>query len=247
MMYYNRSSLKPAIWLRVARPMCDGRPFASSPFSRVAGRGPSFCGFPLWWTTQIATSVVRCLTLKDSAPRYRKDPLYECGRPHDTLSYLFFTALWLRQSQSILTQAQQTNDTDTTCYKTLLTNSVTCLQVVPMSLVWRVAQPAGFGQSSLSPSHEDPNGKYRVTLFQPLRIYAGGATHFNHLKYNEVVWIGTRVSIFLMAVFCVLPGILDVLLDLRLLHKFPENRSIFFQTIYRKQQHHLPSRSAWEG
>ena len=49
---------------------------------------------------------------------------------------------------------------------------------------------------------------------------------FNHLKYNEVVWTGTQVSMFLKALFDVLPGILEVLLHLRLLHKFPENRHI---------------------
>ena len=32
MMYYNRSSLKSAIWLRIARPMCDGRLGEGGPF-----------------------------------------------------------------------------------------------------------------------------------------------------------------------------------------------------------------------
>ena len=35
---------------------------------------------------------------------------------------------------------------------------------------------------------------------------------FNHLKYHKLVWFGTRVSIFLMAVSDVLLGILEVLL-----------------------------------
>ena len=38
-----RSSLKPA------RPMCDGRPFASPLFRRLAGRGALFRGFPFRW------------------------------------------------------------------------------------------------------------------------------------------------------------------------------------------------------
>ena len=50
--------------------------------------------------------------------------------------------------------------------------------------------------------------------FQFTHIYAGGGMLSNHLKYNKVVWIGTRVSIFLMVVFDVSPGILKVLLDL---------------------------------
>ena len=122
--------------------LCDGRPFASPLFRRLAGRGPSFRGFPFRWALQFALSLDRCLTLQDAAPCYRKDSLYECGRPHDTLSCLFFTALWLRQSQSVLTQVQQTNDIDLTCYKTLPTKSVTCLQVEPMSLEWPAAPPA---------------------------------------------------------------------------------------------------------
>ena len=46
---------------------------------------------------------------------------------------------------------------------------------------------------------------------------------FNHLEYKEVIWRGTRVSIFLMAVFDVVPGILEVLVDLGLPHKFLGN------------------------
>ena len=134
MMHCNKSSLKPAIWPRIARPMCDGRPFASSPFRHLGCRDSSFRGFPFRWASQFAFSLARCLTLQDAAPCYREDSLYECGRPHDTLSCLFFTALWLGQGQSILTQVQQTNDIDMTCYKTLPTKSATCLQVGPMSL-----------------------------------------------------------------------------------------------------------------
>ena len=36
---------------------------------------------------------------------------------------------------------------------------------------------------------------------------------FNHLKFNVVAWIGTH-SMFLMEVFDVVPGVLDVLLCL---------------------------------
>ena len=50
---------------------------------------------------------------------------------------------------------------------------------------------------------------------------------FHHMKHNEVVCIGTQVSIFLMAVFHVSPGIQEGLLHLRFLHKLPgkENRT----------------------
>ena len=157
----NRSSLK------TARPMCDGRPFASPPFRCLAGRGPFFRGFPFRWALQFAFSLARCLTLQDATPCSREDLLYECGRPCDTPSCLFSTALWLRQSQSILTQGvQQTKDIDLTCYKTLPTKSVTCLQVGPMSLEWPVAPPAGSDQSSLSSSHEDLHDEHPEDVFQ---------------------------------------------------------------------------------
>ena len=108
----NGLSLKPASWLRTVRPMCDSRPFASLLFCRLAGRGPFCHGFPFRWALQFVLSLVRCLTSQDATPCCREDPLYDCGRPHDTLSYLFFTALWFRQSQSILMQVQQTNVID---------------------------------------------------------------------------------------------------------------------------------------
>ena len=42
MMSCDTSYVKQALWLRIARPMCDGRPFPSSPFRRLASRGSSF-------------------------------------------------------------------------------------------------------------------------------------------------------------------------------------------------------------
>ena len=124
----NKSSLKPA------RPLCDGRPFASPLFRRLAGRGSFFRGFPFRWALQFVVSLVHCTTFRDLAPCTRKDSLNECSRPCDALSCLFVTALWLRQSQSILLQVQQANDIAWTCFKTLPIESVTCLQVVLVSL-----------------------------------------------------------------------------------------------------------------
>ena len=100
-----------------------------------------------------------------STPCSKENRPYECGRPHDTLSCLFVTALWLRQSQSILIQVQQTNDIDWTCHKTLPTKSVTCLQMGSMSHEWPVAPIAGPGPSSPSSSHEDPNDEHPEGAF----------------------------------------------------------------------------------
>ena len=55
MMYYNRSFVKPVFLLRMARPMRDGRPFASSPFRRMESRCSSFRGFHVWWAMQYLT------------------------------------------------------------------------------------------------------------------------------------------------------------------------------------------------
>ena len=95
MMSCDMSFAKPTSWFRMVRPLCDCHSFASSPFRHLASRGSPFRGFPSWWAMQFAISLARCLTLQDSAPRYREGSQYEFGRPHDTLSCLFYTALWL--------------------------------------------------------------------------------------------------------------------------------------------------------
>ena len=69
-----------------------------------------------------------------------------------------------------------------------------------------------------------PMTNIRNALFQLTHIYVGVGMLFNHLKYDEVVWIGTRVSVFLMVVFAVLHGMLEVLLDLRFPHILPGER-----------------------
>ena len=151
MMHCDKSFCKLVIRLRIARPMCYGRPFASPLFRRLAGRGSSFRGFPFWWAMRFALSPARRLTLHDSVPRNREGSQYQCSRTHDTLYCLFCTALWLGQGQSVLKQIQQTNDIDMTCCKILPTKSVTCLQVGPVAPLGRA------DHSSLSPSREDPN------------------------------------------------------------------------------------------
>ena len=86
-------------------------PFRLPAFSPPGGSRPLFSAFSLFRFYKLL-SLARCLTLQDAAPCHRKDSLYECGLPHDTLSCLLFTALRLQQSQSILTQVQKTNDID---------------------------------------------------------------------------------------------------------------------------------------
>ena len=133
--------------------MCDGRPVASSPFRRLASRGSPFRGFPAWWPSQIAICLARCLTIHDSGPRYSESIQPQC---HDTSSCYFYTALWLGQCQSILTQTQHLDELDMVCCRISLFSS----QVGPTSFEWPVAPAGGFYQSSLSPSREDLNDEH---------------------------------------------------------------------------------------
>ena len=106
-------------------------------FRRLAGRGSFFSAVSLSdGLDNLRSLLSRCSTLQDAALFSRKDPLYECGRPQDTKSYLFLL-LMVSQSQSTVTQdVQQTKDIDLSCYKTLPTKSVSCQQVEPMLLEW---------------------------------------------------------------------------------------------------------------
>ena len=72
-------------------------------------------------------------------------------RASSLLSSGFSGAIYMVQ------EIQLAKDIDLTCRKTLPTKAITCLQVGPMSLEWPIALPAESDQSSLSPSHEDPN------------------------------------------------------------------------------------------
>ena len=156
----NGSSLKPA------RPMCDGRPFASPLFRRVAGRGALLRDFPSRWVLHLALSLTRSITVHAATRYSREDPLPECSRPYDNLSCLCFTALWLQQSQATLVQENQpAKDIDLTCFKTFSIKATTCLQVGPMSLDWPVDPITRFDQSRPSSSPEDPNDEQQRGAF----------------------------------------------------------------------------------
>ena len=147
----NESSLKPA------RPMCDAGPFASPLFRRLASRGALFRGFPFRWVLHFVLSLTRSVIVHDATLSSKEDPLCECARPCDALSCLFFTALWLQRSQSILVQeTQPAKDIDLTCFKSCPIKATTCLQVGPMSLDWPVDPIARFDQSRPSSSPEHP-------------------------------------------------------------------------------------------
>ena len=90
-----RFSLEPA------RPGCEGRPFASPLFRRMAGRGAFFRGFPVRWGLHIALSLIRSVSLHVIEACSEENLPDECNRPCGDATSLFFTALWQQQSRSI--------------------------------------------------------------------------------------------------------------------------------------------------
>ena len=67
---------------------------------------------------------------------------------------------------------------------------------------------------------------------------------FNHLKH-KVVWIGTRVSIFLRTVADVSRGILGALVDRFLHHQTAGSFTSILQATGKQQSHFTP-RSEWK-
>ena len=108
-----------------------------------------FRGFPFRWGLHLECNHACCYAL-----------LY--GGPCDNTSCLFFTALWLQHSLSILVQEiQPAKNFNLTCFKTLPIKATTCLQVLSMYLDWPVDPFAGSDQSRPSSSHEDPNDEHQ--------------------------------------------------------------------------------------
>ena len=90
----NLSSLKPT------RSMCDGRPFASPLFRRLAGRGAFFCGFLFRWILHFVFHLIRGVALHESSSCSKGDSLVDCGRPCDPLCFHCFVAAklyWCRK------------------------------------------------------------------------------------------------------------------------------------------------------
>ena len=112
MLCYNKLFVKQALRLSFARPMCDGRPFASSPFRRLASQG-------LFFSLRHSDSVAL--------------------RPYDTLTCYFHSAIWHGKSQSILTQTQRSSELNMVCHRVTPFCPSTCLPVGPVSLGWPLA------------------------------------------------------------------------------------------------------------
>ena len=109
------------------------RLFASSPFRRLAGRGALVRSFPFSMVLHVLLSLTRSVIVCGAAYCSVEVLFFECGRPCDALSCLFFSDLRLQQSQSLLVQEiQSSKDIDLTCFKTFPINVATCIQVGSM-------------------------------------------------------------------------------------------------------------------
>ena len=89
-----KSLVKQALRPRIARPMGDGRAFASSPFCRMASRGLFFlCGALLLWPLQVAIYFCKRQIPNDHVPHYLETNQIQCNCPYDTATYSFHTAI----------------------------------------------------------------------------------------------------------------------------------------------------------
>ena len=88
MMCYNNLLVMHAIRLRITRPMCDGRSFASSPVRRLEGRGLFLlCGFPLCWLLHVAFLSWYTSTLHEHVPFCCEVNQTQCSRPYGSATY----------------------------------------------------------------------------------------------------------------------------------------------------------------
>ena len=135
---------------------------------------------------------------------------------------LFFTALWLQRSQSILVQEiRPAKDIDLTCFKTFPIKATTCLHVGPMSWTGRWIRLQDSINPDLPPPRNNPMTNNNEALFQLPHAPVEGKVLFNHLKYYKVLQVGIHVAISLMEVCDVLLGTPGVSLD----RFFPRRRT----------------------
>ena len=215
----NGFSLKPT------RPMCDGRPFASSPFCSLASRGAFFCGFLLRWVLHLLLSLSRSFILHDAASCSREGSLYECECTGEALSCLFFSALWLQSIQSIVVQeAQSAKDIDLTCFQTFPIKTATCLQVGPVSFDWPVDPFAKYDFQDLRLLLMFPATNNNEAIFQLPNVPVGDRMLSKHYRrYYSILQDGMDVAPSFPKVCDVSPGTPGVSLD----RSFPSRRTEF--------------------
>ena len=226
--------------------MCDGRPLASPLFRRLAGRGALFSRFPFRCVLHFVFFLIRGVALHESPSCSGEDSLDEYGRPCDPLSFLLFSALWLRCNQSLLVQeTQSAKDLDLTCSTTLLFRDATCLQVGPMSLVWPVNPFGRFDASRPSLLPDVPQRRTTTPCFSsfyslPLETGCSSYTTADITTYYRVGWMWPLPFRRLAVYYLEHRGLVGSV--------FSRQRNREFKLKFKlKLKHYLSPGSAWKG
>ena len=86
--------LKQALWLRIARSMCDDRPFASSPFRGMASRGLFFTAFFCGICKCILSMQTLVPTYVSAALQGNHSNTVQASKRHPYLSSSYFNLVW---------------------------------------------------------------------------------------------------------------------------------------------------------
>ena len=169
--------------------MCDGWPFRLTAFPPPGGSRRPFPRFPWpmgFTLCALFDSLLDCVCDATTCPR--ENPQSEFSRPCDNLSCLFFTALWLQRSQSMLVQEiRPAKDIDLTCFKTLPIKATTCLQVDPCPWIGQRIQLQDSSNPDLRSLPKFPATINNETLFQLPHVPVGDRILFKHHCKNHSV------------------------------------------------------------
>ena len=165
-----------------------------------------------------AISLARCLTLHDSAPRYRRFSVrVRSPAGHRYNNPRMLIRLAAEHCRSTLSRARKWDPCPLSGLWLHLEDLINPVfhhrEKIPMMDTWKM----------LTSLHHS---------------CVGGEMLFNRLKYSESDWMGTRVSIFLAAAFDALIGIREGVLDPRFLPQSSrERKHNYFIRLYPEQRH----------
>ena len=152
-------------------------------------------------------SLSRCVIVHDAASCSRESSLSECECVDETPRCLFFTALWLQSSQSVVKEVQSTKDIDLICFKTFPIKAATCLQVGPMSLDWRSDLFTRFDLSYSPLSPRVPSDEHNEAIFLLSHVTVGDRMLFkHHRRFYSVLQVGMVVVPFFPKAYDALLG-----------------------------------------
>ena len=137
--------------------LCDGRPFASSPFCRVAGRGPaSSVGAFLWWLLQVAFYLCSLLV-----------PECDVGQADEDGHHSLDVAVWLGPYNTLLTIFEFCEEPTLCCEKEGPCSAVSCPPGESANIAWPSVQNLAHVRVRFLSLHADANE--HVANEDPLR------------------------------------------------------------------------------